>query len=250
MGNSSIRGWCKDVLLPKDVESTKGLADGFIIEALLRQSYRDLTLQMELGNRFLGFRNDMRALTDKLHQTEEALREEQAKQLRMVEVHNAELLRVTRQWEDERDKAATIAVTSVEDYKKSAAFEADVQAAVEARSKEVAKAWLATPEGDDFLLDLGERDYRLGFREAQTEIYTTLLARDSSFTPEGWGLKPVLDAEGPAALTAPATLPVATPPALTESSPQAEDPSSVPPTGQSVGAQVEGVAVDTPSPIA
>ncbi|XP_019179711.1 PREDICTED: phosphatase and actin regulator 4A-like [Ipomoea nil] len=183
MGTSSVRKWCANVLLPKDVEATHALGDAYILEASLRQSYRNLTFQMEMSKRLQNYRTDMRSLALKLRQTEEAFLEEQAKHLKAVEVHNSEMLRVTRQWEEERDKVATIAATSVEEYKKSAAFEAEVKAAIEARQKEIAKEWLSTPDGDEFLLDLGERDYRLGFREAQTEIHSALLVHDSSFTP-------------------------------------------------------------------
>ncbi|XP_019189410.1 PREDICTED: uncharacterized protein LOC109183802 [Ipomoea nil] len=223
-GNSSVRKWAANILLPKDVATTGALGDEYIVKASLRQSYRNLTFQIEMSRRLREYKTGLKSMAVRVHQTEEAFLEEQAKHAKAVEVHNSEMLRVTRQWEEERDKVATIAATSVEDYKKSAAFEADVKAAIEARQKEIAKEWLATPEGDDFLLDLGERDYRLGFREAQTEIHSALLVRDSSFTPKSWGLKPVIDvlpaAEGPAAL------PAAAPPNLTESSPQAEDPSS------------------------
>jgi hypothetical protein len=40
MGASSVRKWCANVLLPKDVEATHALGDGYILEASLRQSYR------------------------------------------------------------------------------------------------------------------------------------------------------------------------------------------------------------------
>ncbi|XP_019166618.1 PREDICTED: vegetative cell wall protein gp1-like [Ipomoea nil] len=142
-----------------------------------------LTFQMEMSRRLREYKTGLKSMAVRVHQTEEAFLEEQAKHAKVVGVHNSEMLRVTRQWEEERDKVATIAATSAEDYKKSASFEADVKAAIEARQKEIAKEWLATPEGDDFRLVLGERDYRLGFREAQTEIHSALLVRDSSFTP-------------------------------------------------------------------
>ncbi|XP_019189408.1 PREDICTED: uncharacterized protein LOC109183800 [Ipomoea nil] len=218
-GNSSVRKWAANVILPKDVATTGALGDEYIVEASLRQSYRNLTFQMEMSRRLREYKAGLKSMAVRVHQTEEAFLEEQAKHVKAMEVHNSEMLRVTR-----GDRGP-------------------------ARQKEIAKEWLATPEGDNFLLDLGERDYRLGFREAQTEIHSALLVRDSSFTPESWGLKPVIDVL-PAAAADPTALPAAAPPNLIESSPQAEDPSSVPPVGPTAGAQVEGVAVDTPSAVA
>ncbi|XP_019184169.1 PREDICTED: flocculation protein FLO11-like [Ipomoea nil] len=230
-GSSFVRSWADHVLLPKDVEMTGAMPDEYILEASLRQSYRNLTFQMEMSRRLRGYKMGLQSLSTRLRQTEEARLEEQAKHAKSVE---------------------------------SAAIEADVKAAVAAGQKEIAQEWLATPEGDDYLLDLGERGYRLGFREAQMETYAALLARDSAFTPESWGLKPVLDllpatadpastvdpASLPAADSAdPAALPAAEPTELAEPPPQAEDSSLVLPAGPSAEARAEEVDVDTPSPV-
>nr|GMC49136.1 MAP7 domain-containing protein 1-like [Ipomoea batatas] len=55
-------------------------------------------------------------------------------------------------------------------------------------ARTVVDKWLVGLIGKQFLLDLGDADYGLGFQDAQKEIYKLLKARNATFSPISWCL--------------------------------------------------------------
>nr|GLL35607.1 uncharacterized protein LOC109180246 [Ipomoea trifida] len=55
------------------------------------------------------------------------------------------------------------------------------------QARTVVDKWLEGEVGKQFLLDLGEGDYGLGYQDAQKEIFDQLKAWDTTFSPTRWG---------------------------------------------------------------
>nr|GLL44824.1 uncharacterized protein LOC109180246 [Ipomoea trifida] len=64
--------------------------------------------------------------------------------------------------------------------------EAMTQASMHART--IVDQRLEGGVGRQYLLDLGEADYGMGYQDAQKEIFRLLKARDATFSPTRWGL--------------------------------------------------------------
>lgn len=88
------------------------------------------------------------------------------------------------------DALASAEETGRESYKKSAAFTQDALAL--ARSDQylsaLAKEWLATPGGEDHLVEITQSDFYAGMVKMQGEVYAQLLAMDAKFQPSDYGL--------------------------------------------------------------
>nr|GME07444.1 flocculation protein FLO11-like [Ipomoea batatas] len=60
------------------------------------------------------------------------------------------------------------------------------EASMHART--IVDQWLEGGVGRQYLLDLGEADYGMGYQDAQKEIFRLLKARDATFSPTRWDL--------------------------------------------------------------
>lgn len=104
---------------------------------------------------------------------------------------------------DEREACslAEDALASAEDagreaYKRSKAFTQDALALarIDQHLSLLAKKWLATPGGDDYLVEITQTDFYAGMVKMQGEIYAQLLAMDEKFKPSDYGLRDLLPA--------------------------------------------------------
>nr|GMC71805.1 MAP7 domain-containing protein 1-like [Ipomoea batatas] len=68
-----------------------------------------------------------------------------------------------------------------EDFHEEAMTHADMHA------RNVVDKWLECEVGKQFLLDLGEANYDLGYQDAKKKIVDQLMARDATFSPTRWG---------------------------------------------------------------
>nr|GMD93372.1 MAP7 domain-containing protein 1-like [Ipomoea batatas] len=69
------------------------------------------------------------------------------------------------------------------EFKESEAFHEEVMAPTNMHTRTVVDKWLDGPVGKQYLLDLGEANYRLGYQDAQKEIFDQLKARDATREP-------------------------------------------------------------------
>lgn len=88
------------------------------------------------------------------------------------------------------DALASAEESSRDNYKRSAAFTQDALAL--ARSDHLStlvKEWLATPAGEDHLVEITQSDFYAGMVKMQGEVYAQLLAMNSKFQPSDYGLR-------------------------------------------------------------
>lgn len=75
---------------------------------------------------------------------------------------------------------------ALREFKESETFYEEAMAHAGMHARTVVDKCLVSLVGKQFLLDLGEADYGLGFQDAQKEIYELLKVRDATFSPTAW----------------------------------------------------------------
>lgn len=98
--------------------------------------------------------------------------------------------------EQEASLLAESALTSVEqsareDYKRSEAFTLDALTLARSDShlSTLAKEWLVTSGGEDYLVEITLSDFYTGMVKMQGEIYAQLVAMDTKFKPSDYDLR-------------------------------------------------------------
>nr|GMD23727.1 MAP7 domain-containing protein 1-like [Ipomoea batatas] len=75
---------------------------------------------------------------------------------------------------------------ALREFKDSETFHEEAMAHASMHARTVVDKCLVGLVGKQFLLDLGEADYGLGFQDAQKEIYELLKVWDATFSPTAW----------------------------------------------------------------
>lgn len=88
-----------------------------------------------------------------------------------------------------KEELKTVEGSAVTAYHSYECFTKDVVAHAHSCMAELVCLWLQTKGGKVFLIDIAKKDYYKEIRDMQEEVFETLLAKDPSFTPEGYGLR-------------------------------------------------------------
>nr|GME07749.1 MAP7 domain-containing protein 1-like [Ipomoea batatas] len=74
-------------------------------------------------------------------------------------------------------------------FKESEEFYEEAMAHASMHARTIVDHWFEGEVERQYLLDLGEADYGIGYQDAEKEIFKLLKARDPTLSPADWGLR-------------------------------------------------------------
>nr|GMD12638.1 MAP7 domain-containing protein 1-like [Ipomoea batatas] len=103
-----------------------------------------------------------------------------------AQLFQAGLNSVIKGWAKATEALKSAREDVVKAFKESEDFHEEAMAHASMHARTIVDQWFEGEVGKQYLLDLGEVDYDMGYQDAQKEIFRLLKARDATFSPTSW----------------------------------------------------------------